>query len=92
MTTTYENFRGLECFDRVLIAFANSTKMPAPCLMCRPAFAEAWPDAEIIQQAVVRLPRGHSLVIQLRKPTAVLGLRPDTRNMSRTIELRQKIR
>jgi predicted nuclease of restriction endonuclease-like (RecB) superfamily len=34
------------------------------------AFAEAWPDEQIVQQAVGQLPRGHNLVLlaRLKKP------------------------
>jgi predicted nuclease of restriction endonuclease-like (RecB) superfamily len=35
-------------------------------LMYMRAFAEAWPDAEIVQQAVGRLPWGHNLVLLTR--------------------------
>jgi predicted nuclease of restriction endonuclease-like (RecB) superfamily len=39
-------------------------------LMYMRAFAEAWPDAEIVQQAVGQLPWGHNLVLltKLKKP------------------------
>jgi predicted nuclease of restriction endonuclease-like (RecB) superfamily len=30
------------------------------------AFAEAWPDAEIVQQAVGQLPWGHNIVLLTR--------------------------
>lgn len=35
------------------------------------AFAEAWPDAEFMQQAVAQLPWGHNLVLLERSGTAV---------------------
>lgn len=35
-------------------------------LMYMRAFAEAWPDSEIVQQAVGRLPWGHNLVLLTR--------------------------
>ena len=35
-------------------------------LMYMRAFAEAWPDAEIVQQAVGQLPWGHNLVLLTR--------------------------
>ncbi|MGB3392638.1 MAG: DUF1016 N-terminal domain-containing protein [Stenotrophomonas sp.] len=39
-------------------------------LMYMRAFAEAWPDAAIVQQAVGQLPRGHNLVLlsRLKEP------------------------
>jgi len=38
-------------------------------LMCMRAFAEAWPDEAIIQQAVGRLPWGHNLVLLTKLKT-----------------------
>ena len=43
-------------------------------LMYMRAFAEAWPDAEIVQQAVGRLPWGHNLVLLTRLKDAPLRL------------------
>ncbi len=39
------------------------------------AFAEAWPDAEIVQQAAAQLPRGHNLVLleRLKEPAERLA-------------------
>ena len=44
-------------------------------LMYMRAFAEAWPDAEIVQQAVGQLPWGHNLVLltKLKDPQARLA-------------------
>jgi predicted nuclease of restriction endonuclease-like (RecB) superfamily len=39
-------------------------------LMYMRAFAEAWPDAEIVQQAVGQLPWGHNLVLLTRLKNA----------------------
>lgn len=43
------------------------------------AFADAWPDAEIGQQAVGQLPWGHNLVLlsKLKDPQQRLALRSD---------------
>jgi predicted nuclease of restriction endonuclease-like (RecB) superfamily len=39
------------------------------------AFAEAWPEAEVVQQAVGQLPWGHNLVLltRLKQPAQRLG-------------------
>ena len=39
------------------------------------AFAEAWPDAEIVQQAAAQLPWGHNLVLleRLKEPAERLA-------------------
>ncbi|WP_244136863.1 DUF1016 N-terminal domain-containing protein [Burkholderia pyrrocinia] len=39
-------------------------------LMSMRSFADAWPDAAIVQQAVGQLPRGHNLVslLELKQP------------------------
>ena len=44
-------------------AFPDMKGFPRANLMYMRAFAEAWPDAEIIQQAVGQLPWGHNLVL-----------------------------
>ena len=43
-------------------------------LMYMRAFAQAWPDAEVVQQAVGRLPWGHNLVLLTRLKDAQLRL------------------
>ncbi|MDN6875121.1 PDDEXK nuclease domain-containing protein [Pseudomonas citronellolis] len=44
-------------------AFPNLKGFSRANLMYMRAFAEAWPDAEIVQQAVGQLPWGHNLVL-----------------------------
>jgi predicted nuclease of restriction endonuclease-like (RecB) superfamily len=47
-------------------AFPDMKGFSRANLMYMRAFAEAWPDAEIVQQAVGRLPWGHNLVLLTR--------------------------
>lgn len=51
-------------------AFPDMKGFSRANLMYMRAFAEAWPDAEIVQQAVGRLPWGHNLVLLTRLKTA----------------------
>ena len=44
-------------------AFPDMKGFSRANLMYMRAFAEAWPDAEIVQQAVGQLPWGHNLVL-----------------------------
>jgi Uncharacterized conserved protein len=46
------------------------------------AFAQAWPDTAIVQQAVAQLPWGHNLVLldKLPAPRPVAGMRPRPSN------------
>ena len=48
------------------IAFPDMKGFSRANLMYMRAFAEAWPDAEIVQQAVGQLPWGHNLVLLTR--------------------------
>jgi len=48
-------------------AFPDMKGFSRANLMYMRAFAEAWPDAEIVQQAVGQLPRGHNLVLSKLK-------------------------
>ena len=47
-------------------AFPNMKGFSRANLMYMRAFAEAWPDADIVQQAVGHLPWGHNLVLLTR--------------------------
>ena len=47
-------------------AFPDMKGFSRANLMYMRAFAEAWPDAEIVQQAVGQLPWGHNLVLLTR--------------------------
>ncbi len=47
-------------------AFPETRGFSRANLMYMRAFAEAWPDAEIVQQAVGQLPWGHNLVLLTR--------------------------
>lgn len=51
-------------------AFPDMKGFSRANLMYMRAFAEAWPDAEIVQQAVGRLPWGHNLVLLTKLKTA----------------------
>jgi predicted nuclease of restriction endonuclease-like (RecB) superfamily len=56
-------------------AFPDMKGFSRANLMHMRAFAEAWPDAAIVQQAVGQLPWGHNLVLLTRlKDTATPGL------------------
>lgn len=48
------------------LAFPEMKGFSRANLMYMRAFAEAWPDAEIVQQAVGQLPWGHNLVLLTR--------------------------
>jgi predicted nuclease of restriction endonuclease-like (RecB) superfamily len=48
------------------VAFPEMKGFSRANLMYMRAFAEAWPDAEIVQQAVGQLPWGHNLVLLTR--------------------------
>lgn len=48
------------------LAFPDMKGFSRANLMYMRAFAEAWPDAEIVQQAVGQLPWGHNLVLLTR--------------------------
>ena len=50
-------------------AFPDMKGFSRANLMYMRAFAQAWPDAEIVQQAVGRLPWGHNLVLLARLKT-----------------------
>lgn len=56
-------------------AFPDMKGFSRANLLYMRAFAEAWPDAEIVQQAVGQLPWGHNLVLlaKLKDPTLRLG-------------------
>ena len=51
-------------------AFPDMKGFSRANLMYMRAFAEAWPDAEIVQQAVGQLPWGHNLVLLTRLKSA----------------------
>lgn len=55
-------------------AFPDMKGFSRANLMYMRAFAEAWPDAEIVQQAVGQLPWGHNLVLLTRLKDAQLRL------------------
>ena len=57
------------------VAFPDMKGFSRANLMYMRAFAEAWPDAEIVQQAVGQLPWGHNLVLlsKLKAPTIRLA-------------------
>ncbi len=48
------------------VAFPDMKGFSRANLMYMRAFAEAWPEAEIVQQAVGPLPWGHNLVLLTR--------------------------
>lgn len=52
--------------DDLRAAFPDMKGFSRANLMYMRAFAEAWPDAEIVQQAVGQLPWGHNLVLLTR--------------------------
>lgn len=52
--------------DDLRTAFPDMKGFSRANLMYMRAFAEAWPDAEIVQQAVGQLPWGHNLVLLTR--------------------------
>lgn len=56
------------------VAFPNMKGFSRANLMYMRAFAEAWPDAEIVQQAVGQLPWGHNLVLLTRLKDSQLRL------------------
>ena len=60
-------------------AFPDMKGFSRANLMYMRAFADAWPDAEIVQQAVGQLPWGQILVLlsKLKDPQQRLALRPD---------------
>ena len=49
-------------------------------LMYMRAFAEAWPDAAIVQQAVGQLPWGHNLVLLTKRPRSSASPMPTVRS------------
>jgi len=55
-------------------AFPDMKGFSRANLMYMRAFAEAWPDSEIVQQAVGQLPWGHNLVLLTRLKTPELRL------------------
>ena len=57
------------------VAFPEMKGFSRANLMYMRAFAQAWPDAEIVQQAVGQLPWGHNLVLltQLKDPALRLA-------------------
>ena len=57
------------------VAFPKMKGFSRANLMYMRAFAQAWPDAEIVQQAVGQLPWGHNLVLltQLKDPALRLA-------------------
>lgn len=55
-------------------AFPDMKGFSRANLMYMRSFAEAWPDAEIVQQAVGQLPWGHNLVLLTKLKTADLRL------------------
>jgi predicted nuclease of restriction endonuclease-like (RecB) superfamily len=61
---------GAKVIDRLAhdlrAAFPEMKGFSRANLMYMRAFAEAWPDAEIVQQAVGQLPWGHNLVLLTR--------------------------
>ncbi|MBA3033886.1 MAG: DUF1016 family protein [Gammaproteobacteria bacterium] len=56
------------------VAFPDMKGFSRANLMYMRAFAEAWPDAEIVQQAVGQLPWGHNLVLLTRLKDSQLRL------------------
>lgn len=50
----------------IRVAFPDMKSVFRANLMYMRAFAEAWPDSAIVQQAVGQLPRGHNLVLLTR--------------------------
>ncbi|PRY63039.1 putative nuclease of restriction endonuclease-like (RecB) superfamily [Vreelandella songnenensis] len=70
---------GAKVIDRLArdlrTAFPEGKGFSRANLMYMRAFAEAWPDAEIVQQAVGQLPWGHNLVLlsKLKEPTERLA-------------------
>ncbi|WP_018918222.1 DUF1016 N-terminal domain-containing protein [Vreelandella zhanjiangensis] len=70
---------GAKVIDRLAhdlrTAFPEGKGFSRANLMYMRAFAEAWPDAEIVQQAVGQLPWGHNLVLlsKLKEPAERLA-------------------
>ena len=56
------------------VAFPGMKGFSRANLMYMRAFAEAWPDAEIVQQAVGQLPWGHNLVLLTKLKTQDMRL------------------